>query len=175
LEPNRASCLGYVAVFSFFRLLLSLFDFFEFGSTELFHLLPHILNFRIQILQLDRHSNQPCQHLNHCSSGLQIRVHSSGSPQETRALQPSLPADTQDYTCGSSDGSSLCQFSAHLLQTFSNNRVAYYSVYCSYIVPRSSAISSHCENHLGIESLGKVQDYASDLILARYARLRVPR
>src|SRR5437660_11547940 len=66
----RTSCLGDVAVFSFFRLLLSFFDLFEFGSTELLSLLTHPPNLRTQVLQLVRHSDQSSQHLNHRSSRL---------------------------------------------------------------------------------------------------------
>src|SRR2546426_12489319 len=81
-------CLGDVAVFSFFGLLLSLFDLFEFGSTELFHLLPHILNFRIQIFQLDRHCNQTCKHLDPCSSTLYAAAHPPCFSPQTPALLP---------------------------------------------------------------------------------------
>src|SRR5437660_11817995 len=77
----RASCLGDVAVFSFFRLLPSFLDLFEFGSTELLHLLPHILTLRIQVRPLDRHPHQSSQHLTHRSSRLQLRIHSCCRPQ----------------------------------------------------------------------------------------------
>src|SRR5438445_8263279 len=59
----RTSCLGDVAVFSFFRLLLSFFDLFVFGSMQLLLLLTHILVLRIHVLHLDWHSDQCSQHL----------------------------------------------------------------------------------------------------------------
>src|SRR6266581_336206 len=96
-------------------------------------LLPHILDLRVEILQLDWHTGQAYEHLNHSPGRFKVRIGSRRCSEESCALEASLASNPEDYPCCTCNCSSFCQFGAHLLQSFTDVRIAHDAVNCSNI------------------------------------------
>src|SRR5437867_8733717 len=84
-KTKLSSSLRYVAILAFLRFFLAFLSLFNICVSEMFHFLAHVLNLRIQLLQVHWNIHKSCQHLNYGSRCLQIRVSTCCRPEEAGA------------------------------------------------------------------------------------------